>query len=99
MLCAAKSSGTITSPVADYAKFSIGYVCGDKEFFHPTTTTINDKFGIRPENLHTVVRGARQLRGKGLYTSELPKEATAQLFLPSTDELSDGERRVCARGH
>lgn len=87
----------ITSPVTDYAKFSIGYVCGDKEFFHPTTATINE-FGIRPENLQAVIGGARQLRGKGLYTSGLPNHAKAQLFLPSAGELSDGERRYVREG-
>ena len=87
----------ITSLVTDYAKFSIGYVCGDKEFFHPTTETINE-FRIRPKSLQAVIRGTRQLRGKGLYTSDMPKEAKAQLFLPSTGELSDGERRYVREG-
>lgn len=87
----------ITGPVSDYARFSIGYVCGDKEFFHPTRATI-DKFNIRSKNLQTAVKGTRQLRGKGLFTSTLPEDATTQLFFPSVDELNSGEIQYVGEG-
>ena len=96
-LCVLEGIDKITAPVIDYARFSIGYVCGDKQFFHPSTAAI-DEFDIRPESLQAVVRSTRWLRGEGLFTSRLSSQATTQLFSPLAGNLSDGERRYVSEG-
>ena len=87
----------ITTSVADCASFSIGYVCGDKDFFHPSKELI-DEFDIQPQNLYPAVRSTRQLIGNGLYTSALPDQAKTHLFSPSGTHLNWGEHRYIRQG-
>ena len=87
----------ITCPVGDMVRFSIGYVSGDKDFFHPTRASI-DAYQIRPQSLLPAVRGARWLRGAGLFTSALPDKAKMHLFAPAPGELTFGERRYIGEG-
>ena len=87
----------ITCPVGDMVRFSVGYVSGDKDFFHPTRTNI-DAYQIRPQSLLPAVRGARWLLGAGLFTSGLPDKAKTQLFAPAPGELTLGERRYIGEG-
>lgn len=86
-----------TAPVGDFARFSIGYVCGDRRFFHPSAAAITE-FDIRPENLREVVASTRRIRAKGLFTSELPDDAKSHLFLPTCLDLTNGERDYLREG-
>lgn len=79
-----------TIPARDLVTFNIGYVCGDKGFFHPSGETI-EEYRLRPRSLRSSLTSARQLRGVGLRTSSLPESRFSQLFLPDA-LLADGER-------
>ena len=77
--------GTIASslvPARDLMRFNIGYVAGDKSFFHPSNET-RDRFGLRSESLSPSLSSSRSLRGAGLYTSGVPEAATDNLFRPA----------------
>lgn len=82
---------TMTVPARELVTFNIGYVCGDKKFFHPTSDAIS-AFGLPEASLRPALAGARQLRGAGLRTSQLNGQAS-RLFLPSPNQadLSEDE--------
>ncbi len=73
-----------TVPARDLVTFNIGYVCGDKRFFHPTRSTVT-AYELRPDSLLPALTSARQLRGVGLRTRSLPLSRFSQLFLPGGD--------------
>jgi adenine-specific DNA-methyltransferase len=85
-----------TVQVGDVARIRIGYVAGDKKYFHPDDETV-ERFKIPSHSLRASAGQARLLRGHGLNTSSLPKTATMNLWLP-TEELTSGERRYVAFG-
>lgn len=66
-----------TVPVRDLVTFNIGYVCGDKSFFHPSDPALLPAGSLRP-----ALNNSRRLRGKGLRTQHLPASAQAVLWLP-----------------
>jgi hypothetical protein len=72
-------------------KFKIGYVSGDKQFFHPRQETI-DRFGLPERSLHRAVFNSRQLRGQGVTLAD----AGGFLYLPG--ELDAGDRSYIAYG-
>jgi hypothetical protein len=86
----------VTVPASELVTFNIGYVTGDKTFFHPDAATIEDH-SIPPASLRASLTSSRQLRGMGVRTSALDEAAQTHLFLP-TDELTEGERRYVAHG-
>lgn len=86
----------ITVPASQIARFNIGYVCGDKSFFHPDPETVRE-FGIPDSSLRSAVGSTRMLRGTGLFTTSLPSNATTGLFLPG-HELTPGESRYVEHG-
>lgn len=71
-------------------QFRIGYVAGDKRYFHPDAEAIK-KFRLPPTSLVPTLTNARRLRGAGLKTASLPEGAVDSLWWPSNDELSPGE--------
>jgi len=88
---------SLTSPARERVTWNIGYVSGDKEFFHPSANTIA-AYGLPGSSLRQSVTSARALRGAGLYTHAAPSSATEQLFLPDRVRLAEGERRYLAWG-
>lgn len=68
-------------PSKKLARFNIGYVAGDKNFFHPSPD-IQSEFGLRGKSLIKTLRSSRKLRGAGLYTSRMPDDAIDRLFFP-----------------
>ncbi|MFC5998166.1 hypothetical protein ACFP6A_05420 [Quadrisphaera sp. GCM10027208] len=76
-----------TVPVRDLATFNIGYVTGDKDYFHPGPERSLPESSLRP-----AITNARRIRGGGLYTSALGGSATSKLWLPG-EELSEPEKR------
>jgi adenine-specific DNA-methyltransferase len=83
-----------TVPIADLATIRIGYVAGDKSFFHPSKEAIAE-YGIASTSLRPALTSGRRLARKGIWTSRCQPD---HLFLPGAEGLSAGERRYVAHG-
>lgn len=88
-----------TIEVRDRVAFNIGYVCGDKQFFHPTAECVG-LHSIPDRSLINVVTSSRLARRGGLRTSGLPTTSRSRLFLPPADpdNLTEGERQYINSG-
>lgn len=75
-------------------KFSIGYVSGNKSYFHPSSAQ-QELYGLPDVSLLPTVESSRQLFGAGVGTSSIP--VTAKLWAPKA-ELTESERRYVAYG-
>lgn len=95
MIADATESGAITS-ASSIANFHIGYVSGDKNFFHPDAEAIRD-YRLPRESLHRSLVNARKLRGKGLRTSQIDQDSGDLLWLPE-GALTAGEKRYVEHG-
>lgn len=89
-----KSGRLITA--SGLATFHIGYVSGDKSFFHPTKDTI-EQYQLASNSLQKSLINARRLRGKGLRTSGLDTGQADLLWNPQGD-LTPGEKQYILRG-
>jgi len=81
-------------PARDLVTFNIGYVCGDKRFFHPDEHRIRS-FDLPESSLRPSLTAGRQLRGSGLRASSVADRAqNTPLFLPPGElsELTAGEK-------
>lgn len=87
----------LTRPAHGVVKFNIGYVTGDKRFFHPDADTVRD-YHLPATSLVSALTSSRALRGAGLYTSSVG--AKESLFLPpaTRSRLGPGERRYIEAG-
>lgn len=81
---------------ADLATFRIGYIAGDKTFFHPSSSVV-DAHALPTASLHRTLINSRRLRGLGLRTSQMSPEDTDRLWVPS-GELTPGEERYVSLG-
>lgn len=83
----------------EFVTFNIGYVCGDKDFFHPPDATVR-RYELPSSSLIKSATSSRQLSGTGLWTSKVPVDRRTRLFLPSKDPVShtEGERRYIELG-
>lgn len=86
------AAAELTTSARNLCTFNIGYVSGDKHFFHP-----EDPTGFPDGSLRPSLTNARRLRGGGLYTSGLSDSAQSVLWLPG-DVLNDAEARYERRG-
>ena len=86
-----------TVPAREIVTFNIGYVAGDKDFFHPSEQEIK-RYGIGKTSLRPAVASARSLRGAGLHTSRLPQETASRLFVPNPLALKNGEKKYVEVG-
>lgn len=88
-----------TVPAHDVVRFTPGYVCGDKAFFHPTAALVR-RHRLPDRSLVPTFAASRQLRGAGLWTSDAPASARSSLFLPPAEEhlLTRGEQTYLRRG-
>ncbi len=87
----------LTVPAREFVTFNIGYVAGDKKFFHPTFDDIC-RFDLPPKSLYPTLTTARMMKGGGLTTSAFTSSQIDLLFLPPENQLSDGEREYIAMG-
>ncbi|WP_161598176.1 N-6 DNA methylase [Curtobacterium flaccumfaciens] len=78
------------------ATFRIGYVAGDKRFFHPTQPTI-DSLPLPRRSLKRTLTNSRRLRGRGLRSGLMGTDDTDFLWTPG-DELTEGEKRYVELG-
>jgi adenine-specific DNA-methyltransferase len=88
---------TCTVPAKKLMTFNIGYVAGDKKFFHPDNETVR-QHQIPARSLKTAITATRALKGAGLKTSSLCEGALSHLFSPDSTALTPGERRYIANG-
>ncbi len=87
----------VTVPARQRVTFNIGYVSGDKRFFHPTPAEIQE-YQIPERSLLPSITSSRMLKGIGLHTSSLGGAQAERLFLPDPGSLTDGERQYVALG-
>ena len=80
----------------EYAKFKIGYVSGNKKYFHPSDQVIKE-YRLPPAKLKNAVVTARKLSKASYKTSEL-KEELEKVWLPNSKKLTLGERRYIQYG-
>ncbi|TXF35900.1 N-6 DNA methylase [Collinsella sp. BA40] len=73
---------SILTPSCREASFHIGYVSGNKKFFHPTTEQI-EEFSIPHTSLVDTVVSSRQLTGVGYSTSQY--DSPGKLWLPNSE--------------
>jgi adenine-specific DNA-methyltransferase len=77
--------------------FNIGYVTGDKRFFHPTPAEA-EEYQLPKSSLRRAVTSSRTIRGVGLRTSSLGDSRASFLFLPDSNALTPGEQRYIELG-
>ena len=88
----------LTRPAGEHARFHIGYVSGDKNFFQPSSDSIAE-YNLPSTSLIKAVTSTRKLKGVGLRTSELSKDCHEHLFLPSNAaKLTRGESKYIKHG-
>jgi len=89
----------VTTPMRDRVTWNIGYVSGDKTFFHPTVDSAR-AFDLPPSSLVPALASGRRATKHGLNTAGLPASASQQLFLPPADasRLSEGDRAYVEHG-
>lgn len=81
-----------TVAARELVTFNIGYVTGDKDFFHP-----GPERGLPEASLRPAITNAKRIKGGGLYTSGLEGTATSTLWIPG-DELTPAEQVYERRG-
>ncbi len=74
---------SLTSPVPASCVFNIGYVTGNKQFFHPDTATIA-AFDLPASSLRNALTSSRGMGGVGIRTSAIPNDRLQKLFYPDT---------------
>lgn len=88
--------GNYLQPVSDAAEIHIGYVSGDKRFFHPTED-VAASFSLPPTHLRPALTSSRQISGIGLLASASEAQ---HLYLPPPEVsgLSEGDVRYLQHG-
>jgi adenine-specific DNA-methyltransferase len=79
-------------PLRTLADVHIGYVTGDKDFFHPTEDTIR-RFRLPSAHLRPTVVSTRNLQSQGL--TVMPQ---GYLYVPDPEALTDGDASYIAYG-
>ena len=76
------------------AKFNIGYVSGNKRFFHPDADTVRS-FRLSSESLVPTIASSRQMSRSALRTSSMIPDT--KLWLPN-EKLTRADRAYVAQG-
>jgi adenine-specific DNA-methyltransferase len=74
---------SLTAPVPVSCVFNIGYVSGNKQFFHPDAATIK-AFDLPLSSLRNALTSSRSMGGMGIRTSAIPDNRLQKLFYPDT---------------
>ena len=80
----------------EYAKFNIGYVSGNKKYFHPSEEVIK-RYRLPSSSLKDAVVTARKLAKSSYLTSEL-EAGLEKVWLPNSKKLSVGEKEYIKFG-
>ncbi|MCW3051287.1 MAG: putative site-specific modification DNA-methyltransferase, partial [Chthonomonadales bacterium] len=81
----------MTLPARDLVTFNIGYVSGDKGFFHPDPATV-EKYSLPATSLYPSLTSTRSIRGGGLRTATIEADQMERLFLPGGSAVTQGEQ-------
>lgn len=76
---------SMTTSVPAACVFNIGYVSGNKQFFHPDTATI-EAFGLSASSLRNALTSSRGMGGVGIRTSAIPEDRVQKLFYPDASD-------------
>jgi len=82
----------LTVPTSELVTFNIGYVAGNKAFFHPDAA-----HALPGSSLVPAITDARSLKKGGLRTSGLANSTATNLWLPQ-DELDEAEEAYVRHG-
>lgn len=87
------------SRLGQLCRFGIGYVAGDKRFFHLSAEEARDR-GIPPAHLRPALTSGRALRGIGVFTGSIPEDRRLYLYDPPADPdaLTAADLRYLAVG-
>lgn len=91
-----EEQATLTQDASDSMTFRIGYIAGNKNYFHPDPDTIKT-YKLPAASLHPALINSRRLRGLGLRTSDMDDNSADLLWVPS-DELTAGEKKYVRAG-
>ena len=67
--------------VSEIAKFHIGYVSGNKKYFHPSEDIVKE-FNLNKLNIIKTIADTKILKNNGIYTSNIEKKNLSNLFYP-----------------
>ncbi len=84
-------------PLDEFMRIRIGYVSGDKKFFHPDETA-RKEFRLPPRSLMASANTTRSLSGVGIRTSQIRENSREFLWLPNPKKLSKGELQYIEYG-
>lgn len=87
----------LTTTLSDQCAFNIGYVSGDKSYFHPTPVT-RAEWGLPARSLVDALVSGRAMKGGGLLTSKLSETSIGKLFLPQAKRLTKTEKAYIQHG-
>lgn len=84
------------APLINHCKFNIGYVCADKEYFHPSQE-IQKQFNLPAQNLIPCISNSKELNG-GTGVGAVVKEGqcNSKLYLPK--ELTKSDKKYVKYG-
>lgn len=88
-----------TSPSSELVTWRIGYVAGDKKYFHPDPQDVG-AYELPSTSLVDSFVSGRQLGSKGIRTRTIRNSDMSQLFLPPADEskFTEGEKKYIRFG-
>lgn len=86
----------LTQDASDLMTFRIGYIAGNKSYFHPGPETIS-KYRLPAASLHPALINSRRLRGLGIRTSDMDESSADLLWVPG-EEPTAGEKRYIKTG-
>ncbi len=99
-----RASGHI-GKLLDECKFKIGYVCGNKNYFHPSKQTIAE-YGLSPESLLPCIRNAKEINSHSKIGVDMAVGIdSSHLFYPlvldknSRNYISHGEKTGVQNGY
>lgn len=81
-----------TYPARELVTFHIGYVAGDKDYFHPDNDQVI-KYRLPSRSLYSSLTSTRAIRNVGLWSSKLANNQVSKLFLPNPKKLTKGEKK------
>ena len=83
-------------PLINNCKFNIGYVCADKEYFHPTKDILQS-FNLPASNLVPCISNAKESNGgTGVGAVVTTGQCSSQLYLPK--EITKADKKYIKHG-
>lgn len=95
MLQSIRNQGLI-KPLINDCKFNIGYVCADKEYFHPSAE-IQTSFRLPSENMIPCISNAKEINGgTGIGAIVSVDQCSTKLYLPQN--ITNADKKYIKHG-